>query len=303
MVALKQLAKLNPAAKLPHEEFYRSLGEPLRQHPAAGVACGPEFSEREPVGHSHAAMPFTFSHPALIIPLLRARRRWPWLSATGLIAGSVAPDFEKFFRLRLASGNSHTLASIFYFSCPVGLVLACLFHLLVRRPLLAHLPAALRGRLNQFAGFDWLAQLRRYPWGVWLSLAIGAALHLFWDGFTHNPNSTASLLPGLDRVVWIHYRPVSLSQLLAIGSSGLGGLAIAWAVWRMPVRRAGLSPGPAALGRYWGGAALVAGGLLSQWLLLTRPGLLAASIAAISASLLGILVISVYVSWRGELRR
>ena len=246
-------------------------------------------------------MPFTFSHPALIIPLLRARRRWPWLSATGLIAGSVAPDFEKFFRLRLASGNSHTVASIFYFSCPVGLVLACVFHLLVRRPLLAHLPAALRARLRPFENFDWLSQLRRHPWGAWGSLALGAALHLVWDSFTHDNGPMMSLLPGLDREVWIGFRAASLSQLLALGSSVVGGAIIAGAVWQMPLHPPGPAPSPGALGRYWGGAALVAVALLGQWLLLTRPGLLAASIAAISASLLGLLVTSVYAGWRGRI--
>jgi hypothetical protein len=48
-------------------------------------------------------MPFTFAHTALIIPLCYIRRRYRWISATGLITGSVAPDFEKFFRLKLTA--------------------------------------------------------------------------------------------------------------------------------------------------------------------------------------------------------
>lgn len=90
-------------------------------------------------------MPFTFSHPALVISLLHSRRRCLWLSATGLITGSMAPDCEKFLRLRLASGHSHTLGSVFYFSCPVALLLAFAFHLLVRKPLLTHLPRCSTG--------------------------------------------------------------------------------------------------------------------------------------------------------------
>jgi len=36
-------------------------------------------------------MPFTFSHPAIVLPLTKARLK---LSATGLIVGSTIPDFE-----------------------------------------------------------------------------------------------------------------------------------------------------------------------------------------------------------------
>ena len=111
-------------------------------------------------------MPFTFSHPALVIPVLRQRRRWPWLSATGLIMGSIAPDFEKLFRLKLASGYSHTVASIFYFSCPVGLALVFVFQGLVRPAAQRHLPAPLHRRLAGLPTFEWSSFEGRRCWGL-----------------------------------------------------------------------------------------------------------------------------------------
>ena len=39
-------------------------------------------------------MPFTFSYPAIVLPLTYLPRRW--FSLTGLIIGSLTPDFEDF---------------------------------------------------------------------------------------------------------------------------------------------------------------------------------------------------------------
>ena len=238
-------------------------------------------------------MPFTFSHPALVIPLLRYRQRWPWLSATGLVAGSIAPDFEKFFRLKLASDYSHTAASLLYFSCPVGLALAFLFHGLVRQPLLRHLPAPLHCRLARWAPVDWLAIVRQHPLGVLASIWLGAAAHLLWDSFTHQNPTLTQYFPWLERVVALPYYHVYTYSLLALLSSVGGGLAIAWAVWQLPCQPVGPPPTLAAIWRYWGGAALVAAGLLGGWVLATHPSQPDATIAAFSAAMVGVLVVSV----------
>ena len=243
-------------------------------------------------------MPFTFSHPALVLPLLRGQRRWPWLSATGLIAGSIAPDFEKFMRLQLASANSHTLASVFYFSLPVGLLLAFVFHLLVRRPLLTHLPAPLYRRLGRFISFDWLAYFRRYYVGVMGCIVAGALLHLGWDSLTHPSPWLTAGLPVLARSLVVGGRQLSGYFVAEVASSVLGLLAIAWAVWQMPARQTRTVPSEASLRRYWGLAALVAVALTTQWVLAVGPRLLNAGIAFISCSLLGVLAASLYTTYQ-----
>jgi len=240
-------------------------------------------------------MPFTFAHPALIIPLLRGRQRWPWLSATGLVAGSVAPDFEKFFRLKLASTHSHTIASLFYFSCPVGLGLALLFHGLVRQPLLRHLPAFLHHRLSRWAVVDWPAFGRRHPLGVLASIWIGAATHLLWDSFTHHNATLARFFPWLELVVVLpHYRVHTYAFLALLSSLG-GGLAIGYAIWRLPAQP-GRPARAATLLRYWSAVALLAAGLLGGWLLAAHPSRRDATIAAFSAAMLALVVVSG--SWR-----
>lgn len=242
-------------------------------------------------------MPFTFSHPALVIPLFRLQRRHPWVSATGLITGSIAPDCEKFLRLRLASGHSHTLSSVFYFSCPVALILAFTFHLLVRKPLLTHLPPGLYRRLGRFISFDWLAYFRKYYAGVIFSIIVGALLHLFWDSFTHPSPLIDQLFPLLANSVIIGGEPMPLFYLMGVVSSVLGGALVAWAIWQMPARQVRAVPSAAAVRRYWSIVALVTGTLTAQWVLATRPELVDAGIAAISASLVGLVVASLYTTY------
>ncbi len=237
-------------------------------------------------------MPFTFAHPALVIPLLRQWRRWPWLSATGLVAGSVAPDFEKFFRLKLASDYSHTAASLLYFSCPVGLALAFLFHGLVRRPLVQHLPAPLHRRLARWAVVDWPSRVRRQPLGVLASIGLGAATHLLWDSFTHHNATLARFFPGLELVVVLpHYRVYTYSFLALLSSLG-GGLAIGYAIWRLP-EQPGEPASAAGIFRYWAAVALLAAGLLGGWVLAAHPSRRDAVIAAFSAAMQALILVSV----------
>jgi hypothetical protein len=195
-------------------------------------------------------MPFTFSHPALIVPLLYARQRYKWLSATGLIMGSMAPDAEKFFRLKLASQHSHTIGSIFYFSCPVSIGLAFIFHVFVRRPLIAHLPSPLYRRLGKYTNFNWLNYYRQHIWGIMLSIVIGAALHLFWDSFTHYNTLIAAAVPETADMVRLGDKAMPLWQFVALVSSIVGGLIIGYCVWKMPVSLVGHIPSASAVCRF-----------------------------------------------------
>ncbi|WP_220463965.1 DUF4184 family protein [Adhaeribacter radiodurans] len=45
-------------------------------------------------------MPFTFSHPAIVLPLTLLLRKW--YSLTGLVIGSLTPDFEYFYQFSIS---------------------------------------------------------------------------------------------------------------------------------------------------------------------------------------------------------
>lgn len=141
-------------------------------------------------------MPFTFSHPAIILPLINKKRKI--FSATGLIIGSIAPDFESFIRINEKKVYSHTWTGMFWFDLPLALIISFLFHLIVRQPLIENLPIALEEKFGQYKNFDWLAWFKKKFVIVIISLLIGIASHLLWDAFTHlnlrSPDDTASMI-------------------------------------------------------------------------------------------------------------
>ena len=77
-------------------------------------------------------MPFTFSHPAIVLPFLKTKK----LSATGLIVGSMCPDFEYFIRMKVQSSISHTFLGLIVFNLPIGLLATFLFHEIIKNSLL-----------------------------------------------------------------------------------------------------------------------------------------------------------------------
>jgi hypothetical protein len=237
-------------------------------------------------------MPFTFSHIAAVLPLLRNRKiRW---SATGLVLGSITPDFEKFLRLSAHNGHSHSWASLFYFSCPMALGLAFLFHGVVRNPLIAYLPRALRQRLVRFQRFNWAQYFRRHYGRVLASVLLGAVSHLSWDSFTHRNGEMVTYWPLL-QAHW-HIGPLWFPTFVALNllSSVVGIALVLAAVWQLPL---GPVPQPPAgtQQRYWCVVGLVALALLAGRLLLATAPLkdIDIIISVLSGAMVGVGVASV----------
>lgn len=152
-------------------------------------------------------MPFTLSHPAAVLPLLRRP-----FSAAALVAGAVAPDMPYFARSTpipvtaqswyeplMNATTSHGLPGAVTVSLPYAVALWGLF-LVARRPvggLLAAggLGAAADGRPSaEPSGASDL--VRRAEW-VLVSLLIGIATHLLWDSFTHGDGYVVLHVPFL----------------------------------------------------------------------------------------------------------
>ncbi len=126
-------------------------------------------------------MPFTFSHSAVVLPLKYFKPKW--FSTTGLVIGSMAPDFLYFIKIDGSEDFGHTLTGIFLFDLPVSFLLAIAFHRWVRNPFLVHLPAPLDRKYAGYLTFDFGRSLQR-NWPLFtVSALLGALSHLAWDNF------------------------------------------------------------------------------------------------------------------------
>jgi len=176
-------------------------------------------------------VPFTLSHPAAVLPLLG---RLPLLDrlplpAAGLVAGSMAPDVVYFLPhpVPLRSGLTHSAVGLVSLDLLLGAALVVLW-LLVRRPLLSLLPAAVAARLLAPVTAPVHAPLGGRPpllagLAMVAALLLGAASHVGWDAFTHDHGQVVQRLPALQRDL---LGPAAGFTVLQYASSVLGLLAI-----------------------------------------------------------------------------
>ncbi len=169
-------------------------------------------------------MPFTFSHPAAILPLTCFPSRF--YSLTGLVIGSMTPDFEYFIRMRVYSSYSHTWRGLIWFNVPLALILAFIYHLIVRDKLIDNLPNALHRRLLVFKQLRWADYTRKNIPVVVASCMLGAATHILWDGFTHQNGYFVQAFPILQKNASIGIHPTPVFKILQHLSSLVGALAI-----------------------------------------------------------------------------
>lgn len=169
-------------------------------------------------------MPFTPSHTAIVLPLLRSR----YFSATALVIGSMAPDFEYFFTMNDKGYHGHTLAGIFYFDVPVTLLLAWCFHRFIKEPAINNLPYFFQRRLNELKYFQFDGYIKKYWLQFILSAVLGTLTHLFWDSFTHPNTWVVSNLSIYKTIVPINGAKYPLYYALQLLSSyvGLGSITI-----------------------------------------------------------------------------
>lgn len=233
-------------------------------------------------------MPFTFAHPAIVLPVKNILKKY--VSTTGLIVGSIVPDFEYFIRLEPISFFSHTLKGTLYFNLPMALLLSFLFHLLIRNPLIDHLPKALYYRFLSYKNFSWVKYFRKNYLIVIASIILGALSHIFWDSFTHPGGLFVRLIPELKHKTL--YFP--LYRVVQHGSTILGFAYIAWYIYRKK-KIYGQRPS-SIIGIYWLGVGFVTIGLITiqvfSGLISLRLGVLV--VALINGSMLGLFLCSLF---------
>ena len=181
-------------------------------------------------------MPFTLAHPAAILPFTFLKKKW--YSFTGLIIGSVIPDFEGFLRPGYQKTFSHTWGGMFWFDLPLGLLVAFVFHFVVREAIIENLPGVLYKRFSMFRTFSWTSYFSRHFVAVVLSMLIGISTHLVWDRITHTDTY------GYAEKAGIEMEPEEKTEtriVLQYASTIVGVIFMMWWVWKLPSSRASVA--------------------------------------------------------------
>lgn len=177
-------------------------------------------------------MPFTFSHPAIILPLAYLPKRW--FSLTGLIIGSLMPDFEYFLRMEIRSDFSHTFEGVFLFDLPLGIVTAFVFHNIVRNNLFDNLPYILKSRVVIFKNFNWNTYFKKNWLVVIFSVIIGTFSHILWDSFTHDTGYFVQKFEILNQSVELFDKQIPILKILQHLSTFIGAFVIGFSFYKLP---------------------------------------------------------------------
>jgi Domain of unknown function (DUF4184) len=172
-------------------------------------------------------MPFTFSHPIIILPFCKKENKF--FSATGLVIGSMVLDLELFYYMRKVNEQHfHSTIGLLLFGIPAGIVLSFLYHLVVRNILIEYLPLIIRKKMEGYKQFDWIVYCRSNYLRVIASLFIGGMSHLFLDAFTHDYGFFVKRVYFLQNEIFLLNRHVPVYGFLQMFLSVLGLLGIAW---------------------------------------------------------------------------
>jgi hypothetical protein len=168
-------------------------------------------------------MPFTFAHPAAILPL----RRFRFLQTVPLIIGSLVPDVPYFFPTRVgrALPDTHTFYGSYTICLPLGMALL-LLTLFLREPLTVLLGARARWIcLRSIERFN--ARPLHWPIAM-VSILVGSWTHIAWDSTTHQSGWTVARVEALSAPVSIFGWDTATSHLLQYLSSIFGLVVLAF---------------------------------------------------------------------------
>jgi hypothetical protein len=176
-------------------------------------------------------MPFTPSHIAAVLPMMRRpATRLPFVP-TALVIGSMIPDVPLFTPYWPSYQQTHSAVGVLTVDALATCAAVALFHLVFRAPLIELLPRRIGDRLPEPTR---LGRTRDLLW-IPVAGAFGAATHAVWDSFTHW-RSTAIWGPRLGSEVL----GLPLYNVLQHLSTVSGLLVLGWWVARrlrgMPLR-------------------------------------------------------------------
>lgn len=130
-------------------------------------------------------MPFTLAHIGYILPV---KKKWKTsFSTTGLVFGSLAPDYDILFRITNVRFHlfQYDLIEILLYILPLSMLSAFFFHLFCRNILIEHLPEPFEKRYSQHNAVNTFHLFRTSILRIGGSALFAIFLHLLLDFLCH----------------------------------------------------------------------------------------------------------------------
>ncbi|AEB76555.1 DUF4184 family protein [Clostridium botulinum] len=162
-------------------------------------------------------MPFTFSHPAIVIPLNKQLPKY--FNITALILGSMAPDFEYFLRFKPIGKIGHTLLGVFSFDIPIVFIMAFLWHCIIKKTFILSLPDPFDKKLSYFLNKKADVFNIKYVITFVVSTLVGVYSHILWDAFTHKTGFFVTRIALLSNNIKIMHFNIPIYKILQHGST------------------------------------------------------------------------------------
>jgi hypothetical protein len=232
-------------------------------------------------------MPFTFSHPAIVMPFIKIRHKA--ISMSGLVVGSLTPDFEYMIRMKLGGRYGHSIEGMFLLDLPIAFLAAIIFHQLVKKPLIDSLPTYFYARLLSLRNFNFPEYLGKHYLFFSGCLLVGIASHILWDSFTHDHGYFVERLESLSMPVVIDGLPeLPLFKYIQHSSTVIGGSILILVFHQLPSVQSFNSPSL----KFWVVVILIAGLTFAARAALTFEYFGDIVVSTISSALIGLIISS-----------
>ncbi len=176
-------------------------------------------------------MPFTFSHPAVILPLTKSKYK---LSFTALVAGSIVPDYEFFFQMKEVENIGHHILGFFILDIPLAYLFCYLFHHVLRNYTILNLPTFFKKKCINIIHFNWSHFAKENKTIVFISIIIGIISHLFLDAFTHHDGFFVIHFSALQHIILLFNKRMPIFFILQILFSFLGLVYVGYTINKLP---------------------------------------------------------------------
>jgi spore maturation protein SpmB len=184
-------------------------------------------------------MPWTFAHPAAVLPL-RAFHRLPF---GALVVGSMSPDIGYYFGAFDVATRAHTLPGLIIICLPTAIALMIILRVL-HKPVAGLLPYPHRQAALALPPFLWPTTLPAAGF-LCLAIVIGATTHVVWDAFTHRAGFFVANIPALRAISFnVHGRDILRFEVIQHLSTVVGVIILIVAYQRVSRDAALVSVGP-----------------------------------------------------------